>query len=148
MHLATSAQSFCVFLIGGIPQSIVYLPPLINLLVTNLFYIHAQHRMIEVARRDKNGVLQCTMVSWLARSLSDVTSASRGSPNQPIRDNQKHCSAFLNVASQSENCKPTKCWQCVFRLATDVRNVSMKLQEAFWRHCKVILRTGFTVNGW
>ena len=31
---------------------------LINCLVTNLVYIHARHRMMEAAKRDKNGVLQ------------------------------------------------------------------------------------------
>ena len=44
---------------------------LINLLVTNLFYIHARHRMIEAARGEtKNGVLQCAMVSAMISSLA------------------------------------------------------------------------------
>ena len=39
--------------------------------------------MIEAARRgrDKNGVLQCVMVSQLGHSLNVVTSSSRGSSN-------------------------------------------------------------------
>ena len=42
--------------------------------------------MIDAARRgrDKNGVLQCAMVSQLGHSLCVVTSALRGSSNQPI----------------------------------------------------------------
>ena len=42
--------------------------------------------MIEEARRgrDKNGMLQCAMVSQLGHSLCVVTSALRGSSNQPI----------------------------------------------------------------
>ena len=34
----------------------------------NLFVIfYTRHQMIEAARRDKNGVLQCAIVSWLSR---------------------------------------------------------------------------------
>ena len=42
--------------------------------------------MTEAARRglDKNGVLQCAMVSQLGHFLHVVTSLSRGSSNQPI----------------------------------------------------------------
>ena len=40
--------------------------------------------MVEAARRDKNGVLQCAMVSQLGDSPNGVTSSSRGSSNQPI----------------------------------------------------------------
>ena len=64
---------------------------LIDLLVTNLFYIDAQHRMIKAARWDKNDMLQSVPRS-AGCSLSDVTLASSRSPNQPIRlrRNQKH----------------------------------------------------------
>ena len=68
-----------VFWIDGIPFH-----TLIDLLVTNLFYVHARHQMIEAARRDKNGVLLSEPWS-VGHLLSDVTSASRGSLNQPIR---------------------------------------------------------------
>ena len=57
VHLATSARSIYVFWIGGIPQSIVYLPHSDKFIETNLFYIHAWHRMIQAARQDKNGGL-------------------------------------------------------------------------------------------
>ena len=42
--------------------------------------------MMEAARRgrDKNGVLQCAMVTQLGHLLRVVTSLSRGSSNQPI----------------------------------------------------------------
>ena len=42
--------------------------------------------MIEAARRgrDKNGVLQCAMVTQMGHSRNVVTSSSRGSSNQPI----------------------------------------------------------------
>ena len=42
--------------------------------------------MIEAARRgrDKNGMLQCAMVSQLGHSLNVVTSSSRWSSNQPV----------------------------------------------------------------
>ena len=62
---------------------------LVNLLVTILFYIHAWHRMIKAARCDRNGMLRS--VPWsVGHLLSDVTSASRGSLNKPIRCDQKH----------------------------------------------------------
>ena len=53
-------------------------------MLIHLFYIHAQLGMIEAARRDKNGVLQCAMVSQLGHLLNVVTSASHMSSNQPI----------------------------------------------------------------
>ena len=87
-----------------------------NVLVTNLFYIHARHRTIELATGAKNGVLQS--VPWsVGRSRSDVTSASRGSPNQPIRRNQKHRIVFLNICSQAENCDTSRRWRSVFDLS-------------------------------
>ena len=97
MHLVTSAWSVYVFWIGGIPQSTVYLLHSDNFIGYQLFYIHTPHRMMEAARRDKNGVLQS--VPWsVGSSLGDMTSASRGSPNQPIRRSQEHQSVFLNIA--------------------------------------------------
>ena len=48
-----------------------------------LFCIHAQHRMTEAERRDENGAL--LKASQFGSRRSDVTSALRGSPNQPIR---------------------------------------------------------------
>ena len=66
---------------------------LIDLLVTDSYYIHAWHRMIEDTRPGKNGVLQNVPLS-VGHSLSDVTSASHGSPNRSIRCNQKHQEHF------------------------------------------------------
>ena len=77
---------------------------LINLLVAYLFYIHARHRMIEAARRDKNNVLQGEPWS-VGRLFSDVMSALCRSPNQPIRRSQEHQSMFLNISSLAENCE-------------------------------------------
>ena len=60
---------------------------LVNLSVTIWFYIDTWHWMIEAAKHDKNGVLQS--VPWsVGHLLSDVTSASRGSLNQPIRSSE------------------------------------------------------------
>ena len=101
-------------LVGSFNQSCAF-HTLIHLLVSYLFYIYTRHRMIEAARRDKNGVLQS--VPWsVGRSLNDVTSASRGSPNQPIRRNQKHRKMFLKILSQAENCEASNCWRSMFGL--------------------------------
>ena len=75
-------------------------------------------------------------------SLSDVTSASRRSPNQPIRRNQKHRYVFLNIFSQAENCAASECWRLVFGLVVNLRRRILKLCEASWRLCDVLLRTG------
>ena len=65
----------CFGLVGSHNQLCTF-HTLINLLVTNLFYIYAQHQMIEAARWNKNGVLQS--VPWsVGRLLSEVTAASR-----------------------------------------------------------------------
>ena len=103
---------------------------LINWLVTNLFYIHARHRMMEAARHDKNGMLQS--VSWsVGCSLSDVTSAWCGSPNQPIRCNQKHWRVFLKIPTQAENCEAANCWQNMFVLFRQSSWSFLKLCEHF-----------------
>ena len=97
--------------------------------------------MTEAARRDKNGVLQS--VPWsVGRSLGDVTSPSRGSPNQPIKGNQKHRRVLLNISLQAENCEASKCWKTVFGLATNVRRSFLKVCEASCRLREVVLRTG------
>ena len=56
--------------------------------------------MIEAARRgrDKNGVMQCAMVSQLGHSLNVVTSSSRGSSNQPVGFLKLHRDMALRVA--------------------------------------------------
>ena len=99
------SRVMCFGLVGSHYQLCTFYT-VINLLVTNLFYIHARHRMIEAAWRDKKkrkkGMLQS--VPWsVGRSFSDVTSAWLGSPIQPIRRNQQHRSAFLNISSQAKN---------------------------------------------
>ena len=53
-------------------------------MLIHLFHIHAWLRMIEAARRDKNGMLQCAVVSQLGHSLGVVMSVWRESSNQPI----------------------------------------------------------------
>ena len=94
---------FMLFELVGSHNQLCTFHTLMNLLVTNSFYIHARHRLIEATgKRDKNGVLQNVLWS-VGRSLSDVTSASRGSPNQPIRRNQKRRRVFLKIPSQAEN---------------------------------------------
>ena len=100
--------------------------PRINLLVTNLFYI----QLITAAGWDENGMLQT--VSWsLGRPLSDLMSVSRGSPNRPIRCNQKHRRVFLIISSQAENCKASECWRTVFGLVINFRWRMLKLHEDF-----------------
>ena len=96
VHLALQCGWFMHFgLVGSHNQSYTFYA-LVNLLVTILFYIHAWHQMIKAARCDRNGVLQ--NVPWsVGHFLSDVTSASPGSLNKPIRCNQKHQSVFLNI---------------------------------------------------
>ena len=81
MHLATSARSICAVWIEGVPQLIVYLSE-----TDLLFYMHAQHRMIEAARQgqDKNDMLLSVMVSQLGHSLHVVMSSSHGNSNQQI----------------------------------------------------------------
>ena len=111
---------FMYFGLMGFHNQLCPFHTLINVLVTNLFYIHAQRRIVKAARRDKIGVLQS--VPWsLGHPLSDVTSASCGSPNQPIRRNKKHWSVFLNILLQAKNCDASQCWRTVFGLATKVK---------------------------
>ena len=69
----------------------------------------------------------------LARSFNDVTSASRGTPNQPIRGNQKHRGMFLNIPSWAENCDASISWRSVFGLAT---KCSRCAHEASWSFVK------------
>ena len=49
---------FMYFGLVGSHNQLCTFHTLINLLVTNLFYFHARHRMIKAAKHDKNGVLQ------------------------------------------------------------------------------------------
>ena len=58
MHRATSVWLIYVFWIGGIPQSVVYLPHSDKFIGYQFIFIHARHRMIGAARLDKNGMLQ------------------------------------------------------------------------------------------
>ena len=74
MHLAISVQLIYEFWIGGSHNQMCTYKTQINVLVTNLFYIHARHHLIEAARRDKNGMLQSVPRS-AGRSLSDMMSA-------------------------------------------------------------------------
>ena len=125
-------------------QSILYLPHS-DEFIGYQFYIHAGHWMIEATRPNGNGVLQ--NVPWIVGwPPSDMMSALRGSPNQPIRHNQEHQSAHLNIPSQAENCKTLKCWQCMFCLATKVHWIFLELCEVSRRLRGVILRTGLTVE--
>ena len=115
-------------LVGSHNQLYTFLSP-VNLLITISFYIHACYRMIEAARRDKNGVLRS--VPWsVGRSFSDVTSASRVSSNQPIRRDQKHRSVFLSIPSQAEDCEASEGWRSLFGLATNVRQIFLNLCDA------------------
>ena len=85
---------FMYFWLVGFHNQMYTFHTLMNLLVTNLCYIHAQHWMIEAAWHDKNGAQQS--VPWsVGRSLSDVTSLSHGSPNQPIRSIEACSWTFL-----------------------------------------------------
>ena len=117
VHLATSALSIYVVWIGGIPQSIVYLPHS-DKFIGYQFTLHSRptrHQMMEAARRDKNGELQS--VPWsVGRSFSDETSALRGSPNQPIRRNQKHRRVFLKTPSRADNWEASSCWRRIFEV--------------------------------
>ena len=111
---------------------------LINLLVTNLFDINAQHWLIGAARWDKNGVLQSKPLPWsVGCLLSDVTSGLHGSPNQPARCNQKRQSIFLNISSQADNCVASKCWRTVFGLA---KKRLVKHLEGLWNFVKTLQR--------
>ena len=61
----------------------------------NLFNIHARHRIVEAAKRDKNGVLPSALVSWLAQRL-DVSVARKSK-----LANQKHPRVFVDIPSHS-----------------------------------------------
>ena len=127
VYLAASAQWIYVVWIGGIPQSCTF-HTLINLLDTNSFYTHARHQKIRATRHDKNGLLQ--NVPWsVGRLLSDVTPASCGSPNQPIRCNQKHQRVFLKISSRAENWEASNCWQSAFE-------VFGQSSWSFVKHCE------------
>ena len=116
---------------------------LINLLVTNLFHIHAQPQTSKAARQDKNGVLQS--VPWSAgRLLSQWHDISTMWNSKPANQTQSEASKcvpeqfFTGRKLQSfgvlENC----IWPANKPLQKD-----LKLCEALWRLCEVILRTGF-----
>ena len=141
VHLATSAPSIYVFWIGGSHNQLCTFHTLINLLVANVFYIYALHQMIEAAKWVKNGVLQS--VPWsVGCLLSDVTSASCGSPNQPIRRCHEIQSMFLSISSQAKKCKASECSRTVSGLILTLHWRILKLCEASWWHCEVILKTG------
>ena len=92
--------------------------------------------MMEAARRDKNGVLQS--VPWsVGRSLSDVTSASRGSPNQPIRRNEQHQRV---IPEDSFAGRKLRRFKLLEKYVSTVRPISLKL-------CEVVSRTGFRTGG-
>ena len=84
---------------------------------------------------------------------SDVTSASRGSLNQPIRRNQKHWSVFLNITLQAENCETSEGWSsnCVW---PSNKPSPMHLEALWsfvktWRSCiKNLLYDGQEVFVW
>lgn len=80
----------------------------------------------------------CRVHDQSSSRLSDVTSASSGSPNRPIRSAVDYSWAF---SSQSQECEASKCWRCMVSITTDVHNVSKMLHEALWKHGEVILRT-------
>ena len=111
--LPLQCRPFMKFELVGSHNQLCTFHCLMTLLVTNLFYIHTWHQMIEAAKCDKNGMLQS--VPWsVGRSLNDVTSASRRSPNQPIRCNQKHQRIFLKVPPHADNWEASNCWQSLF----------------------------------
>ena len=91
---------FMYFGLMGSHNQLCTFHTLINLWVTNLFYIHARHQMIKAARQDKNEMLQSGPLS-VGHLLSDMMSALCGSPNQPLRHDQKHQSVFLNISLQT-----------------------------------------------
>ena len=145
VHLAASAWWIYVVWIDESPQSIVYLPCSDKFigyqLKKNLFYNHTWHQMIDATRRDKNGVLQ--KVPWsVGGSLSDMTSASRGSPNQPIRRNQKRRRVFLKITSQTEN----KIFKLCAKYIWSVWPNFLPLCEASWTVYEVVWRAGFRVR--
>ena len=104
-------------------------------MLINIFYIHAQHRMIEVVKRDKNAVFLSAIISWLAQWLY-VSIAQKSKWANP-----KSLTMFMDIGSHSQDCAALKCWRSVFGPATNVPDVSTKLHEAPWRQCKVVLRT-------
>ena len=82
LYLVTSALSIYIFCIGGIPQSVVYLSHS-DKSVGYQFISHSRPTSNDRSSwaRLKNGVLQSVPRS-VDRILGDVTSASRGNPNQ------------------------------------------------------------------
>ena len=98
---------------------------LINLLVTNLFYIQARHWMIGAAKSDNNGGLQS--VPWsVGRSLSDVTSASRGIKSKPANQTKPEESKSLKeIPSQANNWEASTCCEVYLKC-------SANLLEALW----------------
>ena len=71
--------------------------------------------MVEATKHDKNGELQ-NVPCPVGRSLSDVTSASRGSQNQPIRRNQKRRRVFKKIPSQADNWEASNTWRSMFEV--------------------------------
>ena len=134
MHLATSSRSICVFWIVGVPQSIVYVPHS-DKFTGYQFILHSRSAQDDRSGKGRNKKWRAAVChgqrhDQFARSLNDLTPASRGNPNQPIRGNQKHRNVYRNIASQAGNCDASKGWRSVFGLATHVRDVRSKLLEA------------------
>ena len=138
VHLATSVWSVCVFWIVGIPQFIVYL------LHTDKYILHSTPTPNDLQWQGWMKMPSC-VVPWLVDLMlqHDVSFVQKSRPA-----NQKHHRQFMDICSQSQECETSKCWQCMFSLATYVPDVSTMLYEVLWRHCKAVFRTSFRGPVW
>ena len=71
--------------------------------------------------------------------LHDISVTWKSKPPREVQTpNQEHHGLIVNISTQSQECKASKCWWSVVGIATDVPDVFMKLHEkTSWRQSKV-----------
>ena len=69
------------------------------------------------AQADKKTFTFIANIDWLKGMASAMVCVTKSKPAS-----QKHHRLFVDICSQSQECKASKCWQSVFGLAADVPN--------------------------
>ena len=124
---------FMYFGLVGSHYQLYTVHTLVNLLVM-LFYILARHRMIEAARRDKNGMLQS--VPW-----HDVSLARKSKPSI-----QTQPEASKSVPEDSFAGWNLRSFQPLAKHILSVRPIFLRLREASRTVREVVFRTGFSIS--
>ena len=110
-----------------------------------LFYIHARHRMIEAARREKKWrAAKCPMVSWSLAQWHDVSIALKSKPaNQTQSGASKRVPEHFFAGRKFQTSEYSK---TVSGLVITLRQRILKLLEVLWRHLEIVSRTGLRMS--